>query len=482
MMGCANNQEDLLFDQHYESMCEAMGVIGNYALTIHATKTPEQYSALRQESSKIYAEKIGYKETIPSTEDCEDIEAFVAFQPKKNKREVYSAALLYFMQAADPHSLYIAEANMDEMKKQDKNITNGIGIEPKYTHRAIRAALPIDTVILDYVYPDTPAYKHLEADDEIESINGQILEGKYFTDVSKIISENSKTIEIKIKRLDEPVTFAQKEIQKPALYSKMVKEKGRTIKWIRMTRFLTGVSKEFENELKQANEQKVDGVILDLRGNPGGLVDEGVNVLKMLLPKSGEIFYTHGSGQNKDYANKKYSVSGKPIYSKPIIVMVDSDTASIAEVVANTIKNTSRGLVIGNKTFGKGSVQVTQGISPVNGFGGLLITTVSLIYYPQNTPHQVVGVIPDYILEDSRFNQAVAILKEKKDAAILYESDYPNAILPYDAGHPIAQNQLVSLNHLDESKEELEHTCDQVTYQKCLETYATRFLEIMING
>ena len=481
-VGCANNQEALLFDQKYESMCEAMSDIGHYALEIHANQTPDQYSILRQSSAKAYAAKIGFKESIPPTENCEDIEAFAEFQPKKTKREVYSAALLYFMQAADPHSLYIAESNVDEMKKQDKNIVTGIGIEPKYTHRAIRAAMPIDTVIVDYVYPGTPAYQQLKFDDEIEAINGQSLNGKYYTDVAELIAQNSTSVEVKVTRLDAPITVAQKEIQKPALYSRTVKFNGKTMKWVRITRFVMGVAKQFERELKLANQANVDGLILDLRGNPGGLVDEGVAVLKMLVLKQGEVFHTEGHGRNREYANQKYEVNGKPIYTAPLIDMIDSDTASIAEVVASSIQSTSRGLLIGNKSFGKGSVQVTQSISPVNGFGGLLITTVALIYYPHNNSHQVAGVIPDYILKDDRFDQAVAILKEKKDQIIIFESDYANAILPYDSGNPIAKNELISSKHLDENKAELDHACDEVTYQKCLETYATRFLDLMING
>jgi carboxyl-terminal processing protease len=482
LIGCSNNQEPLLFDQKYESMCEAMSAIGHYALEIHATQTVDQYLALREISSQKYAEKIGFDKEVPAAGNCDDIEAFAQFQPKKSKREVYSAALLYFMQAADPHSLYIAESNVNEMKKQDKNIANGVGIEPKYVHRAIRSALPIDTVILDYVYPGTPAHQKLKPEDEIESFNGEALEGKYFTDVAKIIAQNPKSISVKVKRLDEPVTLTQHEFEKPAVYSRLVQENGKTIKWIRITRFVGGVSKQLEKELRQANAESIEGVILDLRGNPGGLVDEGVNVLNMLLFKGGEIFRTEGHGKNRSYSHQKYNVSGKPIYSKSLIVMVDSDTASIAEVVAETIKHKSRGLIIGNKTFGKGSVQVTQAISNMNGFGGLLITTVSVIYYPDSESHQITGVIPDYILKDQRFDEAVATLKEKKDSMIIYESEYDNAILPYSSGNPISQNALISENHLDEAKNNVEHACDNVTYQKCLETYATRFLEIMING
>ncbi|MEZ4846203.1 MAG: PDZ domain-containing protein [Bdellovibrionota bacterium] len=189
------------------------------------------------------------------------------------------------MQTAGPHSLYIAESNVDEMKKQDKNIATGIGIEPKYTHRAIRSAMPIDTVIIDYVYPNTPADQKLKIDDEIEQINGQPLNSKYFTEVASIIAENPASIDVKVKRLENALTLTQKEIQKPALYSRTANYNGKTMKWIRMTRFVMGVSKQFERELKVA-ARKYRRIIFGPARKSGGLVDEGVNVFENASAKT----------------------------------------------------------------------------------------------------------------------------------------------------------------------------------------------------
>lgn len=480
LAACSSQHEEILFDKKYESPCEAFQDISQYALKIHINKESSQYDELRQQSSQKMAKAIEYTGSIPATDQCEDIESFAKFETKKSLMQVYSQALFYFMQSMDPHSMYIPEIGATDMKKQDKNIAYGIGIEPKYIHRAIKAAMPIDTVLLDYVYPDTPAFGKLQPEDEIETINGEEICGKTFSEVSKLIATSAKSIEIKVKRLGEPFIFKPSEYQKPSMYVKPIAKNGSLI---RIPRFVDGVASELKEKLEQLNQKGSQGLILDLRGNPGGLVDEGVATLKLLIQREGEIFHTEGSDKknsiSKEFHRQVYHVNGQALYTKPIVVLVDSDTASIAEAVAGTLKNKNRAVVIGNKTFGKGSVQIDQNISAKNGFGGILITTVSLLYYPDENTHQIKGVTPDYQFIDDKFENALQIVKQKNISSVFYEKEYDNTIAPHGNASAITtSDQSGSMTDVGNISN-LSHTCDQITYQACLETYATKFLEAL---
>jgi carboxyl-terminal processing protease len=479
--GCAKQDEGLLFDREYASLCDAYTDITKYALKIHVNKNSDQYGELRQASAKSLAEKMKFQDPLPSTSDCQDIEAIADSQQKKTKKEIYSSSLNYFMQAMDPHSVFIAESHAEQRRLSDRNIEYDIGFEPKYVHRAIKEAMPIDNIFVDFVYPNTPTFNQLTAGDEIESINGEDIKGKYFGEVSDIIGDHPPSIEIKIKRLDEPLKFTPHQYKKPTLYSRTIEYNKNRIEWIRVTRFTEGVSLQLRTKLEEVNKSNVNGVVLDLRGNPGGLVEEGVGVLQLFILKGGEVFHTEGPRKSSQFSHV-YKVNGDAIYIKPLIVLVDSDTASIAEAVAAVLRNKSRALILGNKTFGKATVQVTQPNSPKNGLGGLLITTVSLIYYPNEDTHQMAGVPPHYILQDDRLEEAVEILRQNNQLPILHEKDYSNAILPHEGSSPISPNTLVATLDVDPNESgDFSKTCNDVPYQNCLEAYATRFLEIMIN-
>ena len=481
LVACSR-EEPLLFDRQYATPCEAFDDISHYALNIHVSRTADEYDSLRLESSKKLAQDIRFKGKT-NIANCKDIEAYAKQQPKKTKMEVYSDALLYFMQEMDPHSLYIRQSRTEDFRKKDKNISFSAGFEPKYIHRAIKYAMPIDRILLDYVYPDTPAFKVLKAGDEIEQINGEEIAGKSFDEVNQLIDEHKNDLEIKVKRLEEPHYFKQIQFQKPALYSKVIEHNGYKFDFVRIPRFVDQVAQELEKKIIELNGKSSEGMILDLRGNPGGFVTEGVGVLRLFIKRKGEVFHTEGSGKGGlagEYQYQAYGVDGHALYTKPLVVLVDSDTASIAEAVAGGLKYNNRAIIMGNNTFGKGTVQVDQLVSPKNGFGGMLVTTISLLYYPNEDTHQIKGLDPTYALEDQKFAEALEKIKNEDKLSIFFEKDYPNTIKP----HGMNKDGLISDNgdsalNIGDVTNSLSKTCDDVAYQQCLETYAVKFLEIL---
>jgi carboxyl-terminal processing protease len=347
-------------------------------------------------------------------------------------------------------------------------------------------SLPIDKILIDYIYSDTPAFEKLLPDDEIEEINDIEVKEKTFFEISQAIRNEPETIKIKVSRLDDPMVFSKIELKKPAVYSRGIKQKNYDYRWIRINHFIDGSSSQFQTELERANKWGSNGIILDLRGNPGGLVDEGAKILKMLIPYPGELFHTQKMEKDNGYKSEIYKTNGKVVYSEPMIVLVDSETASTAEIVAQVLKNQSRALVIGDTSFGKGTVQITKPVSTLNGFGGMIITTVAMAYYPNHETHQNSGVQPDYTIQDPRLDEALEKLKTSKDPFpfIQHENEYANSIQPLgQSSHTISENNILQFlrtsgfNEIDD----LSYTCDGMFFQDCLETQATRFLEIMVN-
>ncbi len=483
---CSCSQEQFSepsFNQKYETLCGAMNDIALYALEIHVSKSPADFDQIRKESSKIFAEKSGFKGELPSTTNCEDIEAVAAQHSDKTKITMYSSALAYFMQGLDPHSIYIPQSRVEEVIKQDKNIYFEAGFETKYVHRAIKLALPTDRLLVDYVYPGTPAFEKLQPEDEIEQINDVDVKEMSFFDLYNTIREETERIKVKVDRVDDPFVFSKIQIKKPAVYSKGIKETNYDYRWIRINKFNEGSSKQFETELIRANEWGSKGIIVDLRGNPGGLVDEGAKVLKMLITRPGAMFHTQGFAKQNGYKNQTYKTNGNALYKKPVVVLVDSETASTAEIVTAVLQSQSRALIVGDETFGKATVQITTPVPTINGFGGMMFTTVSMLYSSNETSHQMRGVHPDYSIQDPRISGALEVLKTWKDPFIEHESEYKNAIHPLNEDKIIPQNNLLSYIQAVGSNEvrDLSGICDDEIYQNCLLTHATRFLEIMVN-
>jgi hypothetical protein len=125
--GCAQQQNEPIFNRKYDSLCEAMNDIGLYALEMHISKTSDQFDHIRKEGSIALANRLQYKGELTSTEQCKDIETIASAQPDKTTKEIYSMALSYFMQSMDPHSVYIPQSRIEEVKKQNNNLAYDAG-------------------------------------------------------------------------------------------------------------------------------------------------------------------------------------------------------------------------------------------------------------------------------------------------------------------------------------------------------------------
>src|SRR5580700_4558032 len=301
--------------------------------------------------------------------------------------------------ALDPHSNYLNSKNFNDMKVQTRGEFGGLGIEVSMENGVVKVVSPID---------DTPAaHAGLKPGDLITHIDGQPVQGLTLPEaVEKMRGPINSDINLTIRRegrepFDVKLTRANIKIQSVRSHIE-----SNNVAYIRVTSFNeqtdVGLNNAMKN-LKQQSNNKLIGVVLDLRNNPGGLLDQAVAVSDAFLDK-GEIVSTRG--RRADDAQRYNARPGDIASGLPMAVLINGGSASASEIVAGALQDHHRAVVIGTKSFGKGSVQT---IIPLAGHGAMRLTTARY-YTPSGRSIQARGIDPDIVVE------AAKIAKEEKAA------------------------------------------------------------------
>ncbi len=272
----------------------------------------------------------------------------------------------------DPFTNYITGADLDEYQLQTTGKYGGIGA---------RIAKMGDYVIITDPYEGYPAQKAgLEAGDAILEINGKVATKYNSDEVSQLLKgEPGTKITVKIRKAisneEKTISFNREEIRLENVpYFGMVNSK---IGYIKLTSFTDNASTEVQDALKELKKNpQLTGVILDLRGNGGGLLNEAINICNTFVDKGVNIVNTKGKIQE---ANMQYATTGKPVDTEiPLAVLTDEGSASASEIVSGSIQDLDRGVIIGQNTYGKGLVQVTKPVA----YKSKLKVTISKYYIP----------------------------------------------------------------------------------------------------
>ncbi len=302
-----------------------------------------------------------------------------------DSEELVYGAIQGMLETLDPHSNFLPPDIYKELQVETKGSFGGLGIEITLRDRILTIVSPIE---------DTPAYRAgLEAGDKIIKINDEstknmtlfeavkLLRGKKGTDV---------TITIVREGLAEPkdFTLTRDVIKLQSVKSKLMDEH---YGYIRITQFQENTARELTKALKALNKESggtLQGLILDLRNNPGGLLDQAIDVADTFLD-SGKIVYTDGRvpSQKMEF----FAHPQKEKYPYPMIVLVNGGSASASEIVAGALQDHHRAVVLGTQTFGKGSVQT---IIPLDDGSGLKLTTAHY-FTPSGRVIQAEGIKPD---------------------------------------------------------------------------------------
>jgi carboxyl-terminal processing protease len=339
-------------------------------------------------SNKVYSQNIDklYEKIDLFAEVLEKIQN--EYVEEVDQAEIIDFAINGALQSLDPFSAYMNPKVFEESQSETSGEFGGLGIEVSMESGVIIVIAPID---------DTPASKAgIKAGDYIVKINGEQVQGKTLMEAVNLMrGPEGTSIEITVRRkgLRKAKIFkiTREIIEIKSVISKIVDNK---VGYLRLRAFNKNSSSQLKKEISKIEKnKKLVGYILDLRNNPGGLLSQAVTISDFFL-NDGEIVST--KGRKKRENRKFFAKKGDKIDGKPLIVLINNGSASASEIVAGALQDQKRAILLGETTFGKGSV---QSIIPLKNRGALRLT-ISKYYLPSGKSISEVGVVPDIKVEE----------------------------------------------------------------------------------
>ncbi len=315
----------------------------------------------------------------------------------------------------DPYSVYYTKEEYDKLQESTAGTYVGIGV-------SVRLDTDTGYVLVVKAFENGPAYESGVRDgDLLTEVNGEDINGQELDNiVSKIKGEEGSTVDVTFHRAssDSEMTFTitRRSVDVPTIEYEMLKD---NIGYIQITEFDTITTSQYIKALNDLEAQGEKGLIIDLRDNPGGVLGTVVETLQNMLPK-GTIVYT----KDKNDKGDTYICDGSKEFKKPLVVLVNGNSASAAEIFTGAVKDYGIGTIVGTTTFGKG---IVQKLFPL-GDGSAMKLTVSKYFTPNGTCIHGEGIKPDVEVEydikaqtgdeynkaqDNQLNKAIEVMKEK---------------------------------------------------------------------
>tara|TARA_B100001248_G_C27372920_1_gene452640 strand:- start:129 stop:1265 length:1137 start_codon:yes stop_codon:yes gene_type:complete len=307
-----------------------------------------------------------------------------------DQAEMMDSAINGVLQSLDPYSAYMSPELFKEMQTDTKGEFGGLGIEIGMEAGVVKVISPID---------DTPAAKAgIKSGDYIVKIGKEQVQGKSLLEAVKLMRGPVGTsIELTVRRknIKKPLVFniIRKIIEVQSVSSRIIGA-DENLGYIRLKSFNENSDEQFLKSIKEFEKKpKIKGYVLDLRNNPGGLLTQAINITDFFLD-DGEIVST--KGRKISETRKFFARKGDQINGKPIVVLINNGSASASEIFAGALKDHKRAIILGENSYGKGSV---QSIIPLRNGGGMRLT-ISKYYLPSGKSISEVGITPDIFIEE----------------------------------------------------------------------------------
>ncbi len=306
-----------------------------------------------------------------------------------NQSEIMDSAINGVLQSLDPYSAYMSPELFKEMQTDTRGEFGGLGIEIGMEAGVVKVISPIS---------DTPAEKAgIKAGDYIVKIGEQQVQGKSLMEAVKLMRGPVGTainLTVRRKNVKKPIEFniVRKIIEVQSVSSDIISNK-KNIGYLRLKSFNENSDNQFLKSIKKFEKNSnIKGYVIDLRNNPGGLLNQAINITDFFLD-DGEIVST--KGRKISETRKFFAKSGDETKGKPLVVLINNGSASASEILAGALKDHKRAIILGENSYGKGSV---QSIIPLNNGGGMRLT-ISKYYLPSGDSISDVGVTPDIFVE-----------------------------------------------------------------------------------
>lgn len=373
------------------------------------------------------------KQSKAQTEDADTYEllnlfgevmerAKVSYVEDVSDKKLIESAINGMLSSLDPHSSFLDDQSFKYMSEQTKGKFGGLGIEVTMENGVVKVVSPID---------DTPASKAgLKPGDYITNIDGEAVMGMTLNDaVDKMRGKIGSKVKLTIRRINEKpleVTLKREEIKIQSVKNSI---KADDVVYIRISSFSEDVDTMAAKAIKDAKKKlgdKLKGVVIDVRNNPGGLLDQAVNVSDLFLDK-GEIVSTRS--RNEEDTVKYTAKEGDIAKGLPIVVIINDGSASASEIVAGALQDHKRAIILGEKSFGKGSVQT---VIPLGKYGAMRLTTARY-YTPSGRSIQAKGIEPDIEVKPAKV--------EVLDTGVGFsEAEFSNALKNETSGDKNSKN------------------------------------------
>ena len=360
---------------------------------------------------------VGHRMAYAKSDTYDDLRAFTRaleiirsnYVEEPNSKELIQGAIRGMVSSLDPHSSYMSERAFKEINMDIKGEFQGVGIQIGIKNQQLTVISPIE---------DTPADRAgIAAGDKILKINDEWTKDMSIEDaVDRMRGPKNTQVRLLIHRegWEKPkdFTITRDVIKVQSVKSRMLDDPGTG--YVKIIQFQGQTAKDVDKALKKLEEKGMKRLVLDMRNNPGGLLDSSVDVSSLFLPKDKLVVYIQG--RNKE-DRKDFLAGGTfPVRDYPVVVLVNTGSASASEIVAGALQDSKRAVVVGTQTFGKGSVQT---VFPLDGNTGMRLTTAKY-YTPSGRSIQNVGISPDVevklpTIKEPKNGEAAHVVVREKD-------------------------------------------------------------------
>ncbi|MDJ0570494.1 MAG: S41 family peptidase [Pleurocapsa sp. MO_192.B19] len=311
-----------------------------------------------------------------------------------DQKSAYKAIRQSLKDLGDPYTRFLDPEEYEELTSQTSGELSGIGIRLGIDQKTSK-------IIVVEPIPNSPASEAgLKAGDHIVSINGKSTKLMTLEQASaEIKGEVGTEVKLKISRLEKPgfdVTIARAQIELPSVSYTLNQEQDSKVGYIKLDEFSSHAAEQMQTAIQDLSAKQASGFILDLRGNPGGLLFSSVEIARMWMTKGAIVSTIDRKG-----GNQKFSANGKALTNLPLVVLVDGYSASASEILAGALKENHRAKVVGSRTYGKGTVQSVHALSDGSG----LAVTIARYYPPSGIDINKKGIAPDIKVDLSREQQ-----------------------------------------------------------------------------
>jgi carboxyl-terminal processing protease len=346
-----------------------------------------------------------------------------------SQEEAYVAIREALQQLNDPYTRFMDPKQFEALTSQTSGEVSGIGIRMEVNEQSKRLTV-VETI------ENSPALKAgIQAGDEILAIDGKSTQQMKIDDASKLIrGKAGSNITLRLGRRGRSafdVKLTRANIEVPTVHSTLKQEGNRRIGYIRLREFSGHAADQMRRAIRDLNGKKVDAFVLDLRGNPGGLLQASIEIARMWLDDGGIVRTVNRRGVNENTRANRTALT-----KLPLAILVDGNSASASEILTGALKDNKRAVVIGSQTFGKALVQSVHELSDGSG----LAVTIAHYYTPNGTDINKKGITPDIKLEltqaqerqlatnpnligtqsDPQYSRAIAILSNNNFAQPLF--------------------------------------------------------------